>query len=374
MNPYDFVRIDWNQPVVRRAAPRHDRFDGGLCGRIEGAITALTPIFLPATADVQREEALRRARRPLNFAANGNNQYILPGSSLKGLIRSVVETVGPGCWWLYDGVYRSRDGHKDIPSNYSDRLPRPFQQCAHADGLCVACRLFGLIKGGTLLLGSVNFDDAVCVAPVEHRPIYTPILDNPKARHSAWYLSRDGRTVAGRKFFFHFPPGQLNVETEFKRTNQGVHLNRYLRPLDAGTRFEFSVSFSNIAADDWPVLLYALALERETADQPNGVRHKFGYAKPAGLGSIDIELTRLTLIDPVQRYRRPGAGTSVYAGAELHDYLQNQLRKRFLQATSVTLQDLRRIWGWPAPEGVSYQYPGQSWFRDNPNAPLSAAP
>lgn len=46
MNPYDFVRVVWQQPGERRAAPRHDRF-AGISGRLEGTITVLMPVFIP---------------------------------------------------------------------------------------------------------------------------------------------------------------------------------------------------------------------------------------------------------------------------------------------------------------------------------------
>jgi CRISPR/Cas system CSM-associated protein Csm3 (group 7 of RAMP superfamily) len=371
MNPYDFVRINWNRGVTRRDPAPHNRFTGGLCGRIEGTITTLTPLFIPATLDLQQKEALQRGNRAIDFAHNSQRQPVIPGSSLKGLFRSLVETLGPGCWWLFDGSYKSRDGSATIRSDYSQKLPRSFRQCPQGGGLCVACRLFGLIKGRTLLLGKVGFEDAVCAAPEQHAAIYTPALDTPKARHAAWYLDAGGERVAGRKFYFHF--ADIAQERGPKQTRSGIWLNSLIEPLGPGSRFTFSATFDNVDADEWAVLLYALTLERTDWGHDRDVRHKLGYAKPAGLGSVAVELTRLTLVDYQQRYTAPDRGMTAYTGAALQDYVNEQIRP-FRQDNSPTLLDLRRIWRWPPHPGVTYTYPGQDWFKEHPTAPIEETP
>lgn len=365
MNPYDFVHIDWQKNIERRAAAPHDRFTDGLCGYIEGTITTLTPLFIPQTEDLKQKNALLRSNRPITFARNREGQYVIPGSSLKGLFRSLVETVGSGCWWLYDGSYRDH-------VNFANMLPTGFKQCSQRDSLCVACRLFGLIKDQILLLGQVGFDDAVCTAIVPDEPMYTPILDNPKPRHKAWYLDRDQQYVAGRKFYFHFT--DIVKDNQLRWTRSGDPYNSYIHPLGAGSKFSFSGHFNNVAPDEWPSLLYALTLERDDWEHERNVRHKIGYAKPAGLGSIEIKLTKLTFVDYSQRYSSDHRGITIYEEDALRDYVNNWIQP-FLNSNAVTLQDLRRIWGWPPAAGVTYCYPSKrEWFEDpaNQNAPISA--
>ncbi|MGC9396920.1 MAG: RAMP superfamily CRISPR-associated protein [Anaerolineae bacterium] len=347
MNPYDFVRMDWSKGVKRRPAINHDHFEG-LSGRIEGTITTLTPFFIPRKDN----------RSPKQFLTNAQRQAVIPGSSLKGLIRSLVETVGYGCWWLFDGTY---EGGK---ANYKSKLPRDFEQCRDASQLCVACRMFGLIKGGTLLLGHVGFDDAVCDAPVPYDTIYTPILDAPKPRHSVWYLGQDGK-VAGRKFYFHSTV--IRTLSGIKRSKSGVQLNQYIAPIGANSKFTFSAHFDNLAQDELALLLYALVLEP-------GMRHKLGYAKPAGLGSVEIALTRLELVDYRQRYTSPDGGRTVYTGAALKTYVDGQIAPYVDDKNSVTLQDLRRIWKWPGRDDL--RYPDRYWFDrpENKNKPISKTP
>jgi len=364
MNPYDFVRIDWTKEVQRRPAVSHDRFTEGLCGHMEGTITTLTPFFIPHTEDLKHKDTRLRSNYPITFARNTSGQYILPGSSLKGLFRSLVETLGPGCWWLYDGRYRDN-------VDYTDELPRAFKQCAQADSLCIACRLFGLINSNTLRLGQVGFEDAVCDAPIPYHPIYTPILDTPKPRHRAWYLEASGDRVAGRKFFFH--ADKIRTEGQLKASKQGEVLNQYIHPIGKGSMFTFSAHFNNIKPDEWPTLLYALTLERKDWGHGRDVRHKMGYAKPAGLGSIEVQLTKLTLVDYRQRYTASDRGTKVYEAHHLRDYINNQIQP-LLNANTITLQDLRRIWSWPPAPGVAYRYPDRNWFNTNPNTPISHTP
>lgn len=339
MNPYDFVRIDWDQRVERRRATLHHQFQG-LSGYIQGTITTLTPLFIPS----------RRNITPKPYITNGNNEAIIPGTSLKGLIRNLVETTGPGCWWLFKGMH-------------SDKLPREFQQCRDQKNLCVACRLFGLIQGSTLLLGNVGFEDAICTTPEVDAPMYTPVLNNPKPEHTAWYVDSQSGHVAGRKFYFHNT--QIITARDLKQTRSGQKLNQYIVPVASGNTFTFSAQFTSLAKDELCFLLYALALEPT-------LRHKIGYAKPAGLGSVQIALTHLDLINYTQRYTTPNRGRTTYTGDDLADFVAAQIAPYTTDQNSITLNDLRRIWAWPPPPDVVYGYPTRKWFDENPQAPISA--
>lgn len=331
MNPYDFVRIDWSQSIERRPAAKPYRFQGK-SGRVQGTITTLTPLFIGS----DRQQTIEP------HITNGNKEAIIPGTSLKGLIRSLVETIGLGCWWLFKG-------------GSGGRLPHPFRQCKNHKELCVACRMFGLIQGNTLLLGNVGFEDAICAECIFDDPMYTPILMNPKPKHP-WYQDNQGNVV-GRKFYFH------NTRTR-KGRKQTPH-NRHITPVAPENTFTFSAQFTNLGDDELCLLLYALQLE-------STMRHKIGYAKPAGLGSVQIELTRLELIDYAQRYTTPNQGKTTYTGDALQKYVTPRIARYTENQTSDTLNDLRRIWKWPPPEDVVYGYPTRRWFDENSDKPISA--
>jgi CRISPR/Cas system CSM-associated protein Csm3 (group 7 of RAMP superfamily) len=351
MNPYDFVPVDWTKPPERHKPQYHDRFDGK-CGYIQGTITAYTPLFIP-----QARVGLGGAATAMKtFITNKDGNYIIPGSSLKGLCRSLVETMANGCFFLFDGEYRDR-------VNYTQKIPRDFEKCYQFERLCIACRTFGTIQKSNLFQGKVSFDDAFCQNAVEHIPIYTGILDTPKPRHEAFYLDRNKKYIAGRKFYFH-SPGYISTERELKISRQGIVLNQFIKPLNQGTVFSFTMHFNNLEEEEFKALLYALVLE------PN-MCHKMGYAKPIGLGSVKFELKKVVLVDHVRRYTERDLGITEYSHSisNLSDYLNEQLQP-FILNTSPTLQALRRIWRWNPENPTRYRYPGQEWFKNNRGASI----
>src|SRR6266702_8799529 len=172
MNPYDFARPNWNKPPDRRRPIWHHRLFGeGIpqlySGQLEVDVLAETPFFISDPRAVSRD-----VRRPAKFIQNKRGEYIIPGSSLKGMLRSVVETLGNGCFTLFDSDYEGRRVH------YEDRVPGPFQHCRNTRELCIACRIFGMLKGGNIFLGKVNIGDAVSYPGKAYLsdPLYTAVL------------------------------------------------------------------------------------------------------------------------------------------------------------------------------------------------------
>lgn len=331
-NPYEFVQIDWANPGDRRPAPAHDRFSG-ISGRLAGTITPLTPLFIP-------DKRTLNPQRFIQAVVGRDHMPIIPGASLKGLFRNLVETVSGGAFW-----FCSEEGG----------LPLKFRKPGDSTQLDAAGRMFGFLERANVHAGNVTFTDAYCQKPVEHPAIYTCVLSGPKTRHRVWYFDREGN-VAGRKFYFH---------SDALRTERGMigkNQNAYIKPVGVGSGFTFAANFTNVAPDDFALLLYALVLEPT-------MRHKLGYAKPAGLGSIHVQLTAIETIDYPARYRT-GGGSTHYAGATLAPFVDAQLASFVTNQTSPTLRDLRRIWQWPAL--YTLRYPTQQWFEEHPTAPISA--
>ena len=353
MNPYDFVPIDWNKFPIRKLAAPHDRFYG-LSGKIKGTITAETPIFIfdsPRKNDGSVEP----------FIKNRQNQHIIPGSSLKGLFRNLVETIGNGCFLLFDEDYEYDRNTRRHRARYGNKLPRDFKKCSTAD-LCIACRMFGRIPdqgdNSDLHLGNVSFNDTVEIGICEREAVYTIALMGPKPRHQAFYLDSIQQHIAGRKFYFHQPGG---IQTEHK-----TDYNQHIKPIDKESQFAFSVQFTNLEKIELQTLLYALVLEPE-------MRHKLGYGKPAGLGSVRFDITKLTLINYANRYRA-NQGATVYADQELATYLSKETHRFTNDKKSSTLSALRCIWRWDPNSTTAYRYPSQAWFNKNPNTPISSTP
>lgn len=353
MNPYDFARIDWNRPPERRQPVWHHRLVGSeiqqlFSGYIEVDVYAETPLFIADPRSVPSD-----LRKPAQSIQNQAGEYIIPASSLKGVLRCLVETLGSGCLTLFDGQYERGRVKREVPD--------AFQKCGNTTSLCIACRTFGMLKERTqgVFLGKVNIGDAHAYKDTvsEYKPIYTKPLMEPKPHHASFYLDESGKHIAGRKYYFHHSP-DLEPLTENRMIYFGSRpANRYIQPLDYDTRFHFRVDFTSLEADEFGALLLALTLEED-------MRHKIGYAKPLGLGSVQLMPMSMTLIDYSTRYTRADRGKTTLTGDDLwkviDEHTANFSAKHLVQPA---MQDLRRIWRWPPDPAVDYYYPSKrDWF------------
>ena len=137
MNPYDFVRTDWDTPPHREKPKLHHKFyKDTLSGKIECQLTAETLIFIPMSDSGQNAKQYFSSHRN-EYGSREEGSYFIPGSSLKGLFRNLVEVVGNGCYSKFDGKYKQ--------AYYVDKVPREFAPCQEFSSLCIGCRLFGFI-------------------------------------------------------------------------------------------------------------------------------------------------------------------------------------------------------------------------------------
>lgn len=355
MNPYDFVRIAWNRPPERRRPVWHHSLVGPqgqrlYTGHLDVDIYAETPLFIGDPRSNTPDP-----RKPAQSIKNKQEEYIIPGSSLKGLLRNVVETLGNGCLTLFDGGYeRGR-------VNYRREVAKEFQHCSQNDVLCVACRMFGMLKEGAqgVFLGKINIGDACAYSDkvYPYDPIYTLALMEPKPHHASFYLDGEKQHIAGRKYYFHHSPDKEPLSEKGLVYMGGKLANRYIQPLDRDTQFHTRIDFTNLEADEFAALLLAVTLEKD-------MRHKIGYGKPMGLGSINFVPTYLKLIDYTARYTQPGNGITEKTGDDLWPFIDQQLDEFYDKyLLQIAMDDLRRIWRWPPDPNVDYYYPSKrDWF------------
>src|SRR5438132_597659 len=148
-------------------------------------------------------------------------------------------------------------------------------------------------EGKNLFLGKVNIGDARAPRTSSlYGKMYTADLMGPQPHHDDFYLDITKKAIAGRKYYFHHATRPLEAR---RKTNY----NSYVQPLDKGTTFQVRLNFVGLTADEFSALLLAITLEE-------GMRHKIGYAKPLGLGSIYLNPQNMTLIDYASRYAQPG--------------------------------------------------------------------
>ena len=111
LNPYNFVRtLEVRHPhaaplLGRCAPPPHDRY-AGLTGRIRCCLTATTPIFVSDSEGIKEETVNSKVHRHYRFFRDPNGNVAIPGTSLRGAVRSIFEAVTNSCFAHFAGEKR----------------------------------------------------------------------------------------------------------------------------------------------------------------------------------------------------------------------------------------------------------------------------
>ncbi len=373
MNPYDFVPLDVAYPPERHQPIWHNVLAPNTAhpaklysGTLFLYIKTETPLFIRDGNASQAPDVLKEHIR------DKAGQQIIPSTAIKGLIRTVVETLCRGCMTVFNKPYEYREDILTL-------VPQAFLRCQNNNSLCVACRLFGMMQTGQrnagVFLGKVNIGDAKVYEDSLnfHTPIFTAVLDTPKPRHKAFYLNNQG-FIAGRKFYFH-NENLLTANSLIPIGDTGRFRNQHIKPLDTGVEFEARIDFTNLESDEFAALLFAVAMR---FNEQWDMRHKIGYGKPIGLGSIRIDPTKLRLVDYATRYTASSTkhGIKEYELDEVTKLVNTQMASfddplmhaawvRF--SNQPALGQLYDIWEWPPDNTVKYAYPSQRWFRDTRN-------
>lgn len=111
LNPYNFVRpLEVQNPnhaplLGRCSPPPHDRYVG-LTGRIECRLTVVTPLFVSDSEGIEEEKVSGKTHRHYRFFRDPDGNVAIPGTSLRGPIRSVFEAVTNSCFANFAGDKR----------------------------------------------------------------------------------------------------------------------------------------------------------------------------------------------------------------------------------------------------------------------------
>jgi CRISPR/Cas system CSM-associated protein Csm3 (group 7 of RAMP superfamily) len=289
--PYDFVPFPGQ---AQQAMPHgHHLYTGDrLSGTLELALEVRRPVqvasgFVDFVRGGQSEELAALAasvprRDPPDAPARP--VPVLPGSSLKGAVRNVVEAISPSCVRVADRRARQV-------------LPQRALGCRDGRRLCPACRLFGMAwdrrnnyQGQVAVLDALAPRDSLAV-------VHTPLLWTPARGRELPSRYLDGHGQArGRKFYYH---GQ---------TAGGPDARCALRP---GTTLAAHLQVENLSAPDMGLLVTALGLHPQ---YPLDLH--LGGGKPAGLGTVGVTAARLRLRGDLRQTGRLGGGP-VLEGNEL---------------------------------------------------------
>ncbi len=307
--PYDFVLFPDGSPE-RRSGDGHYRFDAE---RLSGVLKLDLVAHRPVQVASGFLDVLRMKGQDVVVAREvtvRGSVRVIPGSSLKGAVRSLVEALSPSCVRVTG--WRSRSA-----------APRRLNPCSRVDALCPACRLFGMSgRGRENYAGQVGCEDAVMVDG-KIVLVRVPLLWAPaRGRRGLPARYLEGREAKGRKFYFHGKPAR----GPDARIAAGT-----------GSVFRARFHFANLTDGEMGLLLVALGQHPEYP-----FLLKIGAAKPVGLGSVEVRVRRITFLGDLRRSGRAGGG-EVLESPELREKMR-QWMEAAASENLLNREALEEVW------------------------------
>ncbi len=183
-----------------------------------------------------------------------NNKIAIPGSSLKGAIRVMLEALSNSC----------------VSVRKKEELNEKFRQCKfdeekpEKDKLCPACSIFGT----TGYAGRVSFSDAYPVQRINTKIVKIGELFPPKINYQK------------RKFYQHKKFIEENLKPERN--------TRFVEAISQNSIFKFKLNFINLEESEISLLFYSMGLFQD-------YYIKLGGAKPRCFGTVEIKPIRIEL-------------------------------------------------------------------------------
>jgi hypothetical protein len=392
-NPFDFVPFP-AAPILR-TEEQFDALGEKLSGYLELEIKALTPVHV-----VGKVEGGTTEHRSFFYQQDG--QPCIPASSIRGCLRAFTEALTAG--WVskatpeYEKVYGLAPGAHDrgrhIGFRTFDEYPndRPsvhhrvsppavnpaFRPGSDAGRLDVASYLFGVVVEGKQAeheeqarKSKLWVEDAYFApeALVHNGDLWAPdiagtaFMGGAKPSASNWWYFEPtevwqrrlpfgvmaefvGERFRGRKFYYHQPPAAC-VRMYHPTSNFWNYAQNRFHPVRLECMRQDTVTQPfRLYLDGVPLPLFQLLLHILLPG--DHIRHKLGYAKAYGYGSLEIVLrsARLRIVSTgIPRPLKAMVPSELPAG----DWSQKTLEGEHLTdlVDRNALRWLARILGWP---------------------------
>lgn len=261
--PFFWIELSKNKPVKKEPV-FHERFRG-LTGRLEVEIEVVSDYLYAGSGYILLDEKNRRAYHAFS---RFRDRPAIPGTGIKGAVRSIVEAISNSCV-------------PQLSSNEKNKVGRDHYGCKGgklADGeaagsLCPACRLFGT----TGYRGRVYFTDALPLGSFNLSIIKIADLWPPRAGKA-------------RKFY------QVKRFRLLDERPQKNH--RFVEAAPKGARFKTELWFENVSGAEMGLVFRALGYDagsfRDGRAEP-AFPVKLGGAKPRCLGAVYFRPVKLIM-------------------------------------------------------------------------------
>ncbi len=356
-HPYEFAPLPAEKYRSGRQRSGHERLAGDLLsGTIRGTLVVRSRVIVASGQYALSEDAGFEPGFVVRGIVRSNGQPVIPGSSLRGALRSTFEIVTRSCFNhvrpAADERYHRMDRQQSrVPRALIDQLvdqgrppvgrvrleietPPGLRPCRArmADDtarLCPACLVFGVQSWQGLL--SVEEARPVVLTSRPPAKFALPALQGPQLHRAGRARVEQGpfgpmlklSDLYGRKVYYSADgrPAKLNptVPADY---------------IPEGSSFAFSVQFRNLLIEELGALAAAMGLDTE---------HRFpfrlGGGKPFGLGIVEFGDVEIHRLDPRAWATDldPGPATPISLNECLAAFLQSPM------AHLVGLEALERI-------------------------------
>ncbi len=328
--PYDFIGFPNRSPDRAKGAGQDRLQPELLSGTLELIMHTLTPVHVGSgytdflKAGNQETQAALQASKRVRDGNTLRRRYLIPGSSVKGAVRSIVEAITRSCVRVVQDKYRPY-------------LPQGYSGCVRVDQLCPACRLFGAQD----YQGHLSFEDAVA-PPGSLVLLGVPLLWTPARGVRGLpprYLDRRD-TAKGRKFYFH------------AKFAQGADARACIK---TDAELPLRIHFMNLEEAELGVLLTALGLHPAYR-----FPIKLGGGKPVGLGTVELEAQSLKLLHGRAALQQTGrlGQASEHQGDALKQLIQRYTAKAQALIEEPALKALAEVY---AKEGLNNTAPAEPY-------------
>lgn len=318
--PYEFVEFPPNAPTLTSPAGHHKYLKNRIHGILHLQLTVETALHI-STGTVMMGRDLGQSKIPLiKTMQTGNEKLTIPGSSLKGVVRSIYEAITNSTLAV-------------VTNRYKDKMPRNRLPCRSKEKLCPASRVFGALDWQ----GLISFQDARCVKK-GFAPGFMPSLYRPRPDQRRKYFN-----PVSRKFYYHAIKAVAGGEKGIP-TQQAA----------AQYTFETQLQFMNLTQAELGALLASLGQDK---DYPFSL--KVGAGKPIGMGTMTVKITQIQRTDSMRdRYSDYNTEPPSLTGSELQTFIKQAIaaahQQKLLELPQ--LKQLQKILAYPtnreAPAGM----------------------
>ena len=321
--PYALVPFPRQKPQLKHPVG-HDRYrNDRLHGKLVLKLTVKTAVHISTGIVAMGTDLGNRIPLIKTMAQSRQQKLTIPGSSLKGVVRSAFEAITNSTLAVVSGKYKGK-----MPQ---DRLP-----CRKKELLCPTSLVFGAMDWQ----GLIHFNDATCES-AKSVTGFMPSLYRPRPDQRRAYF--ENGKAAGRKFYY-------NAVKAVSGGDRGIPVQQ------AGTEYVFKteLQFNNLTQAELGTLLIVLG-----QDPKYPMVLKVGGGKPIGMGTMTVEIEALekpqSLKERYTQYAIPesnhltGNSLQIFVEEAIQSAHQGLVEKPQLEA-------LAEILRWPtertAPEGM----------------------